>query len=123
VVSTAFIRDFLIGEADIASFSCYSKPPASAGGAFTMVVIGDLFLDALFQSGLTRGKHASGGLFVVCGRMLHDHTCIHVQNVKGILESTSYIPAIHLQRKRMSGNASGWLLFLPSDDETSRRKA
>jgi transcriptional regulator with PAS, ATPase and Fis domain len=35
VVSTAFIRDFLIGEADIASFSCYSKPPASAGGAFT----------------------------------------------------------------------------------------
>jgi dihydrolipoamide dehydrogenase len=37
VVSTAFIRDFLIGEADIASFSCYSKPPASAGGAFTSV--------------------------------------------------------------------------------------
>jgi hypothetical protein len=36
VVSTAFIRDFLIGEADIASFSCYSKPPASAGGAFTI---------------------------------------------------------------------------------------
>jgi uncharacterized metal-binding protein len=36
VVSTAFIRDFLIGEADIASFSCYSKPPASAGGAFTL---------------------------------------------------------------------------------------
>jgi hypothetical protein len=35
VVSTAFIRDFLIGEADIASFSCYSKPPDSAGGAFT----------------------------------------------------------------------------------------
>jgi uncharacterized protein YgbK (DUF1537 family) len=35
VVSTAFIRDFLIGEADIASFSCYSKPPASAGGVFT----------------------------------------------------------------------------------------
>jgi hypothetical protein len=35
VVSTAFIRNFLIGEADIASFSCYSKPPASAGGAFT----------------------------------------------------------------------------------------
>jgi hypothetical protein len=35
VVSTPFIRDFLIGEADIASFSCYSKPPASAGGAFT----------------------------------------------------------------------------------------
>jgi elongation factor P len=35
VVSTTFIRDFLIGEADIASFSCYSKPPASAGGAFT----------------------------------------------------------------------------------------
>jgi hypothetical protein len=34
VVSTAFIRDFLIGEADIASFS-YSKPPALAGGAFT----------------------------------------------------------------------------------------
>jgi hypothetical protein len=37
VVSTAFIRDFLIGEADIASFSCYSKPPASAGGAFTHI--------------------------------------------------------------------------------------
>jgi hypothetical protein len=37
VVSTAFIKDFLIGEADIASFSCYSKPPASAGGAFTPV--------------------------------------------------------------------------------------
>jgi hypothetical protein len=36
VVSTAFIRDFLIGEADIASFSCYSKPPASADGAFTV---------------------------------------------------------------------------------------
>jgi hypothetical protein len=36
VVSTAFIRDFLIGEADIGSFSCYSKPPASAGGAFTL---------------------------------------------------------------------------------------
>jgi hypothetical protein len=36
VVSTAFIRDFLIGEADIASFSCYSKPPVSAGGAFTI---------------------------------------------------------------------------------------
>jgi glycosyltransferase involved in cell wall biosynthesis len=36
VVSTAFIRDFLIGEADIASFSCYSKPPVSAGGAFTL---------------------------------------------------------------------------------------
>jgi hypothetical protein len=35
VVSTAFIRDFLIGEADITSFSYYSKPPASAGGAFT----------------------------------------------------------------------------------------
>jgi hypothetical protein len=35
VVSTAFIRNFLIGEADIASFSCYSKPPASAGGTFT----------------------------------------------------------------------------------------
>jgi hypothetical protein len=35
MVSTAFIRDFLIGEADIASFSYYSKPPASAGGAFT----------------------------------------------------------------------------------------
>jgi hypothetical protein len=28
MVSTAFIRDFLIGEADIASFSCYSKPSA-----------------------------------------------------------------------------------------------
>jgi pimeloyl-ACP methyl ester carboxylesterase len=38
VVSTAFIRDFLIGEADIASFSCYSKPPASAGGAFTQAL-------------------------------------------------------------------------------------
>jgi hypothetical protein len=38
VVSTAFIRDFLIGEADIASFSCYSKPPASAGGAFTDLI-------------------------------------------------------------------------------------
>jgi hypothetical protein len=38
VVSTAFIRDFLIGEADIASFSCYSKPPASAGGAFTLSI-------------------------------------------------------------------------------------
>jgi UDP-N-acetylenolpyruvoylglucosamine reductase len=38
VVSTAFIRDFLIGEADIASFSCYSKPPASAGGAFTLLL-------------------------------------------------------------------------------------
>jgi hypothetical protein len=37
VVSTAFIRDFLIGKADIASFSCYSKPPASAGGAFTLL--------------------------------------------------------------------------------------
>jgi hypothetical protein len=36
VISTAFIRDFLIGEADIASFSCYSKPPASAGGTFTL---------------------------------------------------------------------------------------
>jgi phosphatidylserine/phosphatidylglycerophosphate/cardiolipin synthase-like enzyme len=36
VVSTAFIRDFLIGEADIASFSCYSKPSASACGAFTL---------------------------------------------------------------------------------------
>jgi membrane protease subunit HflC len=36
VVSTAFIRDFLIGEADIASFSCYSKQSASAGGAFTL---------------------------------------------------------------------------------------
>jgi hypothetical protein len=34
----AFIGDFLIGEADIASFSCYSKPPASAGGAFTIAV-------------------------------------------------------------------------------------
>jgi hypothetical protein len=39
VVSTAFIRDFLIGEADIASFSCYSKPPASAGGAFILVLL------------------------------------------------------------------------------------
>jgi TRAP transporter 4TM/12TM fusion protein len=36
VVSTTFIRDILIGEADIASFSCYSKPPALAGGAFTL---------------------------------------------------------------------------------------
>jgi hypothetical protein len=36
MVSTVFIRDFLIGEADIASFSCYSKPPTSAGGAFTV---------------------------------------------------------------------------------------
>jgi hypothetical protein len=35
VISTAFIRDLLIGEADIASFSCYSKPPVSAGGTFT----------------------------------------------------------------------------------------
>jgi type IV secretory pathway VirB10-like protein len=41
VVSTAFIRDFLIGEADIASFSCYSKPPASAGGAFTPTPVGN----------------------------------------------------------------------------------
>jgi hypothetical protein len=41
VVSTAFIRDFLIGEADIASFSCYSKPPASAGEAFTLLQIGN----------------------------------------------------------------------------------
>jgi Flp pilus assembly protein TadD len=40
VVSTAFIRDFLIGEADIASFSCYSKPSASAGGAFTQSIAG-----------------------------------------------------------------------------------
>jgi formamidopyrimidine-DNA glycosylase len=48
VVSTAFIRDFLIGEADIASFSCYSKPPASAGGAFTLAfhlkMMGKLFV-------------------------------------------------------------------------------
>ena len=36
MVSTAFIRDFLIGEIDVAGFSCYSKPPASAGGAFTI---------------------------------------------------------------------------------------
>jgi aspartate racemase len=42
MVSTAFIRDFLIGEADIASFSCYSKPPVSAGGGFT-----DRFRDEL----------------------------------------------------------------------------
>jgi hypothetical protein len=39
VVITAFIRDFLIGEADIARFSCYSKPPASADGAFTLAAI------------------------------------------------------------------------------------
>jgi TRAP-type C4-dicarboxylate transport system permease small subunit len=50
VVSTAFIRDFLIGEADIASFSCYSKPHASAGGAFTLAeVLSRIFLERSLQ--------------------------------------------------------------------------
>jgi hypothetical protein len=50
VVSMAFIRDFLIGEADIASFSCYSKPPASAGGAFTIDRNNDAELQHVFST-------------------------------------------------------------------------
>jgi hypothetical protein len=55
VVITAFIRDFLIGEADIASFSYYSKPLASAGGAFTLsfVILAPAPIPAHKQGNLT----------------------------------------------------------------------
>jgi putative sigma-54 modulation protein len=53
VVSTAFIRDFLIGEADIASFNCYSKSPASAGGAFTYALLLHFYFICRFADGQT----------------------------------------------------------------------
>jgi hypothetical protein len=65
VVSTAFIRDFLIGEADIVSFSCYSKPPASAGGAFATSSIKERAMKVSPNRALWKkhGKHAGRNYF------------------------------------------------------------